>query len=148
MVGDYCASFVRQFPTELNDGPKTGCVAVARLMETMYYGEAYMSNPSDSLYRETWYDTVGRRLTVTCDETSGLVEVMLPDAQPEGMPVEIEILRQPTDSSGQAIGPSIRLLSQKVACRPLPNAQKAIGRFWLPANLVSPNIRSCYFRLR
>ena len=35
-------------------------------------------NKGDSIYRESWYDETGKRLVLTCDAYSCLVELTLP----------------------------------------------------------------------
>ena len=117
-------------------------------------------NKAESIFRESWYDETGKRLLLTCDEYSCLVELTLPNLPQASQTradqcepaehfalVNVEILQQPFDARGLAIGPTVAIYRQRVPCEPLPQSLKSIARFWLPSGLVSRHLRNCYFRV-
>ncbi len=101
---------------------------------------------SSELLRETWHDSNNLNLLLTCEGDSCLAEVTMP--QRRGPAIDVDVLLQPRDRRGLAVGSPIVAHSQQVHMQPLPDHRHSIGRFWLPSGLSQESARNCYFRVR
>lgn len=101
---------------------------------------------SSKLLRESWYDGRDLKLLLTCEGDSCLAEVTMP--QDRGSAIDVDVLLQPRDRRGLAVGSHIVAHSQHVTMQPLPDRHRSIGRFWLPPGLSQESARNCYFRVK
>lgn len=102
-----------------------------------------MSTP---LLRETWHDNNDLILLLTCEGDSCLAEITMPSRR--GPAVDVDVLLQPRDRRGLAVGSPIVAHSQQVHMQPLPDHCHSIGRFWLPSGMSQESAQKCYFRIR
>ncbi len=98
------------------------------------------------LLRETWHDDADLHLLLTCEGDSCLAEITMPINR--GNTVNVDVLLQPKDSHGLAVGTPIVAHSQSVSFQTFPERQRSVGRFWLPSGLSQESARNCYFRVR
>ncbi len=98
------------------------------------------------LLRETWHDNNDLNLLLTCEGDSCLAEVTMPSQR--GAAIDVDVLLQPRDRRGLAVGSPIVAHTQQVHMQPLPDHRHSIGRFWLPSGLSQESAKNCYFRVR